>query len=462
MDESEKIEQQVKIENGISIDPEKLKEVFASNQKQGIHTISKYLISKFWFKAVADSRSEDLYIYNKGIYTRTGPITIKSETERILGELSSTHSLNEIIEKVKRITIIPREDFKNESNNLICVNNGILDIETMELKPHDPNLIFTSKIPVDFTPDAKCPKIKKFLKDILYKEDISVVEEWIGFCLLRVYLFKKAIIFFGPGDTGKSTLLNLLVKFIGRDNVSDIGLYKLSSNTFASAKLYQKLVNVYDDLDFKDIIDIGRFKTACGKAPLDAEKKFGEPFWFFNFAKLTFTTNKIPQVKNKDADDSAYFSRWLVIRCDNVFDKNEIDPYYLEKITSPEELSGLLNCALKWLERLLKNKRFSYNKNWEEVKTIMERSGSPLASFVQDELSEKQGGWISKQGLYEAYLKYTKDNSLPAMTKEKLGRQITRYAPYIIDSKQGNKTGWRNVAFINPPIEKVDVESLFK
>jgi len=423
--------------------------IFDSNPINGRFEIVKFLLKKHDFLTVTDKNSEDLYIYDNGIYREIGVAIIKKEVEEILQELYSIFHVNDIIEKVKVKTSIDREKFTNEDDDLICLENGILNIKTKKLIPHTPDIIFTSKIPISYKPKANCPEIKKFLKNILYKEDINVIQEWFGFCLLKNYLFKKAMIIFGEGDTSKTTLLNLLVKFIGEANISNINLHQLATSRFHSAKMYKKLVNVYDDLDFKDVIGTGYFKMACGKATMGAERKYKDLFFFYNYAKLVFTANKIPQLKDKDASDSAYYSRWIIIRCDNVLKRNQVDPDYINKIITPEELSGLLNYALKGLKRLLKQGYFSYDKTWEEIKEIMERSGSSLSAFAQDELIEQQNNWISKDNLYNTYAKYASIKKLPAMTKLQLSKNISRFAHYIIDGrdKTGEFRGWRNVDF---------------
>jgi len=63
--------------------------------------------------------------------------------------------------------------------------------------------------------------------------------------------------------------------------------------------------------------------------------------------------------------------------------------FLYNKLTTETELSGILSWALGGLHRLLKIGKFSYNKSKEQIKLLMERSGNPLASFVQDILIKK-------------------------------------------------------------------------
>jgi len=345
---------------------------------------------------------------------------------------------------IKDLTLTNRNDFKVEEN-LINLNNGIFNITTKELIPHNHEYLFFTKIPVNYDINAKCLKIEKFLNEILPEHVAEIILEWFGYCLYRRYFIKKAIIFVGERDTGKSTLIKLFERFIGKENTSGVSLQKMATDKFASSNLYNKYINLYDDLSFKDINDNGSFKIATGGGIITGEKKFEEPFQFENFSKLTFACNKIPDVK--DANDDAYFSRWIIIPF--LAEIKEVDKFLTNKITTEEELSGLLNLAIAGLCRILEKQDFSYNKTPDEVKKEMLLSGSMIANFVNDRLEEKIDAWVSKDDMHEECARYAQSNNLPTVSKQILGRKLPNHSGYIIDGTKfiGVKQtqGWRNV-----------------
>ena len=357
----------------------KIKAEFIKNTKEGIDLIAKQLNKEYHFKTIAGKKEDELYIYDKGVYViDKSKKVIRQGVENFLNELANTHYIREITEKIKRLTYVDvdKADFGSKDINLICLNNGILDIRADKLKPHTPDYIFLSKIPVDYKPGVDCSNIKQFFKDILYPNDIPVLQEWFAYALHRDYFIKKAIIFVGEAHGGKTTALKLLTKFIGPAKIAGESLQKLASDRFAAVSLYQRHLNIYDDLSFDDIDATGSFKMATGGSYLTGEYKFGDRFQFVNFAKLTFATNKIP--RTKDIDDDAYYGRWIVIRFDQTFNENNSkrDPYILDRLTTPEELSGLFNWTLEGLKRLLEKASFSYEKTTEQDRAIMQRSGS--------------------------------------------------------------------------------------
>ncbi len=442
----------------------KLRKIFESNPKEGIEEIANYISEKHHLKTFVGTRDDQIYIFQDGLYTRKGAkILIKKMIKKILRELMTSHYTREIIEKIKINTSevgLTKEEFASHDKDLICINNGILNLKTRELKPHNPEVPFLSKIPVDYDEAADCPKIKKFLEGVFFSEDIPVIQEWIGYCLVRDYKYKKALLLEGERDSGKSQFLNVLGNFIGEENISGVGLQEMYKN-FSKASLYGKLVNSCDDLSFRDVKETGNFKMATGGGSISAEHKFQDNFHFRNFAKLVFATNQIPQIVT---NDDAYYSRWIILQCTNSFkskDKNTV-PNIGDKISTEEELSGLLNYALDGLDRLEENQGFSYDRSVEEVKSLMQRSGSSLAAYIQDRLEEKKGSFITKKEFYNAYEKYTAEKNTWCMSKMKVGRELNKGTTYIRDGEAQVGTKhvrvWRNVQYKNKEFSENNLE----
>lgn len=415
---------------------------FLKQQKEMSYEITKYLINKYHVKTIGE-RIRDIYIYKDGVYV-LGINYLKAEIQAILEEYATTNNKNNIIEAIKDSTIAELKDF-NIDKNFINLNNGIFNIKNNEFIPHSPEYLFFTKIPVDFDINAKCPVIEKFMDEILPEDYKKIIIEWFGFCLFRNYFIKKAIIFVGEKDTGKSTLIKLFERFIGKDNVSGISLQKIVSDKFASSYLYNKHINVYDDLSASDIKDNGLFKIATGGGVISGEKKFGEQFQFQSFAKLTFACNKIPDVK--DTNDDAYFSRWIIVPF--LAEITKVDKFLTDKMTTKEELSGLLNWALLGLNKIIRKQDFSYGKPPEEIKKEMLLSGSMVANFAKDCLEEETDAWVSKDAMYEECARYAKLNNLPIVNKQFLGRKLPNHSGYIIDGSKTVETkqvqGWKNV-----------------
>lgn len=415
-----------------------LKKTFDTNKKLGISLISNYYVSKYNLRTIKEAKPE-MYMWEKGVYGRAEQ-QIEAELSEFLGQDYSIHNRNEIFNQIHAKTYTNRELFDSDKY-LINLRNGIYDLQHGTFLPHSPEYLFFTRIETDYNPDATCHKLNAFFNQLLSPENIILIKQWFGYCLFKDYFIKKALIMTGVKDTGKTTLIDLFIKLIGLKNMSGVSLQAMASDKFSISDMYQKHINIYDDLSAQDVKDGGRFKMVTGRSPISAEYKHGNRFSFYNYAKLTFACNRIPNVE--DNDDAAYFSRWLIIDFTRVVDKP--DKFLLDKIATDDQLSGLLNEMLVELNKLIVNQKFSYDKGHEEIKAEMLKSGSPVASFAYDCLSEAIGFWTSKSDLHFWFLQYVKRNSLPHVEIKKFGKELIKYARYCTEGTMQGQRGWNNV-----------------
>jgi len=75
----------------------------------------------------------------------------------------------------------------------------------------------------------------------------------------------------------------------------------------------------------------------------------------------------------------------ILLEFENVFEENR-DTTIIDKLTTEEEMSGLLNVVLIALKRLIKNNEFDYTKDIETVRKVYELNSNTMAKFVQEGL----------------------------------------------------------------------------
>lgn len=412
--------------------------------------------------------NDDIFIYNEktGLYENNGDKTLKEKVKAILGDGYLMRRANAVIDDIIASTYMNRDDF-DASIQFIPVENGVLDISQnpVVLLHHGEEYFFTNTLPVTYAPEAECPKFLKFLSEILPDEKFRLqIQEMFGWCLWRDYHQQVAFMLIGEGSNGRSTLLGVLRALLGDKNVSSQSLQVLCENRFSKAELYRKFANIAPDIPSEKITDSSVFKELTGGDLINGEKKFRDPFSFVNHAKLIFSANKLPYSKDKTY---AYYRRWMLIFFDVLFgdDGKPVDKKILEKITTPEELSGILNWAIAGLTRLNDKGEFSERLSVDETQDYYERLVSPVYRFLIDCVAEadNEKAFVPKDYIYEKLQMYCKNKRLPkpkTASKKQIAYYMNKYFKNIKSAQR--KVGsiervhvWLNCQFIDP-VMKLD------
>ena len=291
----------------------------------------------------------------------------------------------------------------------------MLNAVTGEFIDHTPDIITTIRVPSIYDPNATCPLIDKFFSEVLFSGDIITILELIGYCLVTSYKIHTWFLFHGEGENGKSTLINLIRAFLGIMNVASVGLQELNDR-FTAATMFGKLANMVADLSDADLKRTAMLKKLTGGDSIFAQNKFKDPFTFDNYAKLVYSCNKIPITADKSR---AFFRRVFRISFPNYFDPETRDGDLLDKLTTEEELSGLLNKALIALHGLLDRGYFTGTKSAEENEVIYESASNPVYGFVDERLIIDSESYVPKMELYEEFLEYCKEKKFVAQSNNK-------------------------------------------
>jgi P4 family phage/plasmid primase-like protien len=351
------------------------------------------------------------------------------------------HGINEFQGHIERYpgVFMERKDF-NPNIEWMAFNNCMVNLLTHETSPFSHTFLNTTKIPVTYTGDAyatgpvadfwnwvkdyaiptgPCPKIRKFLYEIMAPEDVELVLDFIAYCQWRDFPYHKWLVFLGGGSNGKGTFLTLVRRFLGIKNVSGESLQRLLDNKWAVAQLYGKLANIDADISNEGPKNTGLLKKLSGNDPIPAENKFQDPFWFVNHAKLILSANEIPPTPD---ETDAFYRRPIIINMIEQFldeddeqigahKRKTMDTELIDKLTTEEELSGLLYLLLERLPRVIQEgkrlrtssksiaiTREKYSQGMDQIKAFINR----CIEYGADENTPK----LKVYNAYEAYCKF--------------------------------------------------------
>lgn len=385
---------------------------FFEDKKFIPHRFAQYFIEEFPDGVVCiknDKGGENIWVYNneKGIYENDGIPLVEQILQTILGEEIKHSYYPQVIKEIQVLTYTDQHQFV-QPPEILVLKNECLNIFTGELTSFSPKNNAISRIPVSYNPDAQCPKIIKFLKQVV-PNDLSYLQEWGGYHLLKDHRYQRITLLLGEGDNGKSTYLNIMRTFLGNENVASLSLYQLTTNRFASSSLYGKHANICGDIGPDELKHTGLLKNLTGGDWITAEQKNRDSFSFKNHAKFTFSCNQIPRSPDRT---QAFYKRFNVVKFEKSIPSEKQDPQLLEKLTTNEELSGLLNWYLQGLRRLLQKGRFSEIESTLEKQKLYEELADPVSGFVTNCLLEDTEAFEEKQVLFKAFCDYCKGKGI--------------------------------------------------
>lgn len=403
-----------------------------------------------------------IYIYGKGLWSEEKrefldniilEYFIKNGVNLELTDSQQNSKISMIRRYIYKKTYCSVKDF-NTNDYLINVKNGVIDITDLgklTLRKHDPKDKITRQLPINYDPEAKCHEIDKFLSEIFNSGDLKLIHQISGLCLTPIMKYQKAFMFYGKGTNGKTIFFNLLVSLIGKENTSKVDLIELDQK-FEFANIENKYINLCSEADTKNEINIKRFKEYVGnELYIIIRKLFQNPYQIKPTAKLLYAVNDdFPNIpKNVD---KGFFRKWIIIQCPNEFDEKK-NTNLLDTLTTPEELSGLLNIALKGLIELLKNNVFDKEGiafiDWEDVKNFWLKKINPFSLFLEEKCEKgdyedankdpNNTFWHIKDDVYHVYNTWRKDKGKTPISSGKALTNLIKQNGFKTDKRRYGK-----------------------
>ena len=285
----------------------------------------------------------------------------------------------------------------------VNVLNGILDLESGDLEPHSEDFLSPIQINAAWDPEAECPAIDRFVQRVFPYDAHEVLYQLAGLFLTPDSRRQKAVLFLGSGASGKSVATALLRTFLGHWNVSNVPLHDLTEGSFSLAELRGKLLNISADVPERDFDDTAVFKQIVDGqlATLRAPRKHRDPIEFQPFTRLLASAARVPQ----SADNSlGYLRRWLVVPFDTSLNESNLDRTLLDQLTTPEELSGLLNRAVAEYRQLLESGKLTESEKMARAKDGFDQESDSTRLFLKECVEESSPyEEIDRTVLYGAY-----------------------------------------------------------
>lgn len=205
---------------------------------------------------------------------------------------------------------------------ILNVENGILDIRTGTLMPHDKNANCTKLANVSFDPDATHPALETFLATLRETCGTDVVDflaRAFGYCMTGEVSADALFLLQGEGGGGKTTILEAVTNMLGDYTV------KLPFESFCATKygrspggascdimmLRGARMALAEEGDRSATLDAGRVKELTGGGTITARGLYDGYVMFKPTHHLWLCSNFEPRA---DADDTGVWRRMIKLK----------------------------------------------------------------------------------------------------------------------------------------------------
>lgn len=326
---------------------------------------------------------------------------------RFYSKLGSRRTRSTMITDSRDFNLVSYEDFDRDPNLLNC-KNGILDLQTFELRPHDPDYLLSKCTGCDYDPDARSSAWDNFISEIMQGNDakIDYLQRIMGYSLLGSNPEELFFIFLGTSTrNGKSTLLETVGAALGTYSAAsnpDTIAAKNKDGSAPSSDLAR--LNGCRFLRMSEprkgmILNVELLKSMTGGDRITARFLHENDQEFTPVFKLILNANHLPIVNDRTLFAS---DRVAVLTFDRHFEKAERDLTLKTKLSSKKNLSAVLNWCIEGLRKYREYGLIQPMEVQEATEAYAFKSDK-IGNFISEVLIRDSRSNISAGAAYNLY-----------------------------------------------------------
>jgi putative DNA primase/helicase len=308
---------------------------------------------------------------------------------------------------------------------LLNVANGIIDLRTGELLPHDPAARMMLQSPVSYDPDARAPMWDEiFLQIIMPDQDCrAYLSRLTGYSLTGSIEEQAMALHHGTGKNGKSVYLQVCAALLGSyaQSVPAATILKKGAgdripNDIARMK-GRRFLQVSETAEGKRM-DEEVIKSLTGGEMISARFLHAEFFDFTPTGKIHFITNNLPDMSN----DAAIWRRIHFVPWDIAIPEERQDKTLAATLVR-EEGPGILNWAVRgcldWQRQGLAMPLCA------ETRLLDYREDQDyLGQFLTLRTEDKEGERTLTSVLYQAYRAWNLQTGHKEMSEDTFSKRL--------------------------------------
>lgn len=309
-------------------------------------------------------------------------------------------------------------------------------------EPHSPEHRATHALSVAYDEGASVAQWGSMLREVFRRERTDetglvvrdddetaracdLLQEFAGASLVGLATsYAVCLVLVGPGNDGKSRVLNVLRALFPATAVCSIPPNAWGRG-FLLAELAGKRLNVVSELPGTDVQDGDRFKQVIAGDPVTAERKYEAPFTLVPEAGHVFACNELPGTRDQSR---GFWRRFAVIPCTRSFQAHE-EVKDIDRRVIAAELAGIAAWALEGAARLQRAGSYTAPKASEEAKAEWQQDSDQVKQWISARCTVLPPGasqWRESglEKLYADYRIWAQANGHTPLASARLGARL--------------------------------------
>lgn len=336
------------------------------------------------------------------------------DARRLALKALTNRSIDAILKELPSVPGVPADarDFDAEPD-LLAVANGVVDLRTGELHPHDSSRLLTRRLTISYVPEALAPRWVQFLGEVFpnHPEMPNYVRRLVGYGITGHTSEQCFVFHHGGGKNGKSVYLDVLRHvFYGVTKASEFSVFEQrtatgQANPELAALRGARLVVASETEKYSRLAE-GLIKQLTGGDPITTRNLYQPPITFTPVFLLQVAGNYKPAILSQDY---GIWRRVKLVPWEATFEGAARDKNLTSTLKAEAEgiLAWAVRGAMEWYVNGLQEPG-SVRTATQDYRESEDR----LAEFISARLVQEEGARIAPMEVRRAYAEWAEDAGL--------------------------------------------------
>lgn len=340
-------------------------------------------------------------------------------------------------------------DDMDTNSNFLNFQNGTFELDSMTFREHRPEDFITKVCSCEYRPECSSEEWERFTRQVIPNDldKLEFLQKAIGHSLLGQPLECFFILYGRTTRNGKSTFLETIGAALGdyaRGAEPETLAHRRNRDSRAPSEDLARLQGCrflrVSEPPANMIFDVALLKKLTGGDAITARFLNQGSFEFVPQFTLFMNTNFLPRVLDETLFSSG---RVRVIEFQKHFGEHEQDTNLKIRLRSPENLSGVMNWALRGLQ-LYREQGFEIPHTVEIETSDYQRISDKLNDFIDERLVPSEGNLLTANEVYVQYVEWCSSCGYSSEGKQRFFDKL-RTRGMLADSGTINGKTVRNV-----------------